>query len=145
MISGAFCVPVKKWRCTKLKLGTVVKAAGMVITSILTFLVVTPYHASASVNDALKRVGITPNGDFGDSGVYDDLENMVYFVMALGGFWIIFCLIWGGMTLAGSGGNPQKRTEGFIKLALVAVGGWIILKSYDIAGFIAGLGTAFIM
>ncbi|MCM3619703.1 hypothetical protein M3936_19215 [Sutcliffiella horikoshii] len=128
-----------------MKLGTIIKLAGMSITSFLTFLVVSPYYASASVNDALTRVGINPNGDFNNSGVYEDLTSMVYFVMALGAFWIVFCLIWGGMTLAGSGGNPQKRTEGFIKLALVAVGGWIILKSYDIAGWIAGLGTAFIM
>lgn len=100
-----------------------------------------PKFALAAGTDAWKKAGITPDGNFEKSGVYGDLSNLVYFVMALGGFWIIACLVWGGMTLAGSGGNPQKRTEGFIKLALVFVGGWIIMKAYDIAGWIAGFGA----
>ena len=60
--------------------------------------------------------------------------------MALAGFWIVGMLVWGGMTLAGSGGNPQKRTEGFIKLSLTLVGAYIIFKAYDIAGWATGLG-----
>ncbi|MFE7064213.1 hypothetical protein ACFVAD_18950 [Sutcliffiella sp. NPDC057660] len=115
----------------------------LAMTCFLTILAFAP-EASASVNDALSRAGINPNGDFEDSGVFEDLNKFVYFIMAIGGFWIIICLIWGGMTLAGSGGNPQKRTEGFMKLALVAVGAFIIIKAYDIAGWVAGLGTAFI-
>ncbi|MCM3443610.1 MULTISPECIES: hypothetical protein [Metabacillus] len=102
-----------------------------------------PEFASAATDatDAWKKAGISPDGDFEDSGVYDDMSMLVYFLMAVGAIWIVACLVWGGMTLAGSGGNPQKRTEGFIKLALVFVGGWIIMKAYDIAGWIAGFGA----
>jgi len=92
----------------------------------------------AKVSDALKESGISNTGDM--SGIYTDLTGVVYFIMALGGFWIVGMLVWGGMTLAGSGGNPQKRTEGFIKLALVLVGAYIIFKAYDIAGWATGLG-----
>lgn len=94
---------------------------------------------AADVSNALKESGIEGTGDL--SGIYGDLNNVVYFVMALGGFWIVGMLVWGGMTLAGSGGNPQKRTEGFIKLALVLVGAYIIFKAYDIAGWATGLGN----
>jgi len=94
--------------------------------------------ANANVSNALRESGINNTGDL--SGIYGDLNNVVYFVMALGGFWIVGMLVWGGMTLAGSGGNPQKRTEGFIKLSLVLVGAYIIFKAYDIAGWATGLG-----
>lgn len=92
----------------------------------------------ASSADALSKAGIDGTGDM--SGIFTDLNGVVFFVMALGGFWIVGMLVWGGMTLAGSGGNPQKRTEGFIKLALVLVGAYIIFKAHDIAGWATGLG-----
>ncbi|QNK89852.1 hypothetical protein H7992_09495 [Sporosarcina sp. resist] len=92
----------------------------------------------ADVSDAMKQSGITKTGDM--TGIHKDLTGVVYFIMVLGGFWIVGMLEWGGMTLAGSGGNPQKRTEGFIKLSLVLVGAFIIFKVYDIAGWATGLG-----
>ncbi|MFP7442613.1 MULTISPECIES: hypothetical protein [Bacillus] len=94
--------------------------------------------ASANAKNALKEAGITQTGNI--DGMYTDLNAVVYFIMALGGFWIVGMLVWGGMTLAGSGGNPQKRTEGFIKLSLVLVGAYVIFKAYDIAGWATGLG-----
>ncbi|MDQ0273496.1 hypothetical protein [Cytobacillus purgationiresistens] len=99
-----------------------------------------PAAAGANVSDALKKSGISKTGNM--NGVYNDLNGVVFFVMALGGFWIVGMLVWGGMTLAGSGGNPQKRTEGFIKLSLTLVGAYIIFKAYDIAGWATGLGGA---
>lgn len=94
--------------------------------------------ASANVKNALREAGINQTGNI--DGMYTDLNAVVYFIMALGGFWIVGMLVWGGMTLAGSGGNPQKRTEGFIKLSLVLVGAYVIFKAYDIAGWATGLG-----
>jgi len=110
------------------------------IAAFMTFLFVLGQGAveAANVKDALKESGIKNTGDMG--GIYGDLNGVVYFVMALGGFWIVGMLVWGGMTLAGSGGNPQKRTEGFIKLSLVLVGAYVIFKAYDIAGWATGLG-----
>lgn len=94
--------------------------------------------AAADTTKALKESGIKKTGDI--SGLYTSLTGVVYVVMALGGFWIVGMLVWGGMTLAGSGGNPQKRTEGFIKLSLTLVGAYIIFKAYDIAGWATGIG-----
>lgn len=112
---------------------------GSTIAVLVALLTVTSASA-ANVKDALSESGINKTGDM--SGIYGDLNNVVYFIMALGGFWIVGMLVWGGMTLAGSGGNPQKRTEGFIKLSLVLVGAYIIFKAYDIASWATGLGGA---
>lgn len=94
--------------------------------------------AGANVTEALRKSGINQTGNI--DGVYKDLNGIVFFIMALGGFWIVAMLVWGGMTLAASGGNPQKRTEGFLKLSLVIFGAWVIFKAYDIAGWATGLG-----
>lgn len=111
------------------------------IAAFMAFLLLSVQSASAAnVSNAFRESGITTNSNMG--GLYGDLTGVVYFIMALGGFWIIAMLVWGGMTLAASGGNPQKRTEGFIKLALVIVGAYIIFKAYDIAGWVTGLGGA---
>lgn len=111
------------------------------IAAFMAFLLLSVQSASAAnVSNAFRESGITTNSNLG--GLYGDLTGVVYFIMALGGFWIIGMLVWGGMTLAGSGGNPQKRTEGFIKLALVIVGAYVIFKAYDIAGWVTGLGGA---
>lgn len=117
--------------------------AKMLFASLAAFIgasILTSRTAAAAVNvkDALSKAGIKESGD--TSGLFKDLNGIVYMVMALGGFWIIGCLVWGGMTLAGSGGNPTKRTEGFIKLSLVIIGAYIIFKAYDIAGWATGLG-----
>ncbi len=112
--------------------------ATFVIGLILTTAPEFTYAEKADVTKALKESGISNTGDM--SGVYDDMNGVVYFIMAIGGFWIVGMLVWGGMTLAGSGGNAQKRTEGFIKLSLTLVGAYIIFKAYDIAGWATGLG-----
>ena len=123
---------MKKWQVVCI-ITALILAAGFLLGDAST-----ASAAGADVQDALKKSGIKNTGNL--DGVYEDLNGLVYFIMALGGFWIIGCLVWGGMTLAGSGGNPQKRTEGFIKLALTLVGAWIIFKAYDIAGWATGLG-----
>ncbi|PGT80582.1 hypothetical protein [Bacillus sp. AFS040349] len=91
---------------------------------------------------AWSKAGITPNGGIdAGGGIYDDLDKVVYFVMALGGFWIIIMLVIGGMLLAGSNGNPQRRSAGLVSLACAFGGGWVIMKAYDIAGWIAAFGA----
>ncbi|WP_282155796.1 hypothetical protein [Cytobacillus gottheilii] len=112
-----------------------------VITTFLVafLLLASPAAANkADVTGALNESGISNTGNI--DGIYTDLNGVVYFIMALGGFWIVGMLVWGGMTLAGSGGRPEKRTEGFLKLSLVLVGAYVIFKAYDIAGWATGLG-----
>lgn len=102
-----------------------------------TFFIFSPDEAAA----AWKKAGITPSGNLKDSGIYTDLDNIIYFIMAIGGFWVIACLIFAGMRLSAAQGNPQARTQGFIGLAMSALGLFIIVKAYDIAGWVAGFGN----
>ncbi|MFD1736277.1 hypothetical protein ACFSCX_06820 [Bacillus salitolerans] len=96
--------------------------------------------AKVDISDALSKSGISSGNSLETAGLFKDLNTIVGIIIAIGGFWIIGCLVWGGMTLAGAGGNPQKRTEGFIKLSMVLVGAYIIVKAYDIAGYITNIG-----
>lgn len=93
--------------------------------------------SATSIADALSKSSAA-TGDMTEA--YANLTSIVYLIIAFGGFWIVGMLVWGAMTLAGSGGNPQKRTEGFIKISLTIVGAYIIYKSYDIAGYAMSFG-----
>lgn len=90
--------------------------------------------------DSWKKAGISPGSDIKNSSIYNDLDNIIYLIMAVGGFWVIACLLFAGMKLSAAQGNPQLRTQGFIGLAMAAIGLFVIVKSYDIAGWIAGFG-----
>lgn len=103
----------------------------------VTFSVFSPNTASA----AWKKAGITPNGSIENSGIYDDLDSLIYLIMAIGGFWIIGCIVFAGLRLSSAQTNPQMRTQGFIGLAMALIGLFIIVKAYDIAGFVAGFGN----
>ncbi len=89
---------------------------------------------------AWGEAGIDGSGSIETSGLFADLDMLIGVIMALGGFWILACLIIAGMKLSGSGSNPQKRTEGLIALAFTALGGFIIIKAYDIAGWVNSFG-----
>lgn len=118
------------------------RAAGAVVV-FMTAIFVMGQNAvlAADPAKALKESGINPStGDM--SGIYKDLTGMVYVVMALGGFWVVTMLIIAGMKLSGSGGNPQKRTEGLIALVAAVGGAYVIFKAYDIAGWATGIGGA---
>jgi hypothetical protein len=104
--------------------------------AVYAFLMFSPNSADA----AWKKAGITPTGDIKNSSIYGDLSNIVYFIMAVGGFWVLACLIFAGMRLSAAQGNPQARTQGFVGLAMSALGLFIIVKAYTIAGWVAGFG-----
>ncbi len=91
---------------------------------------------------AFEKAGVTVSDiDSKDSGVFKDLKKMTGFIMALGGFWVVACLIFAGFKLAAAqGGNPQARTAGFVGLGMAFVGAFVIVKAYDIAGYAAGFG-----
>ncbi|KOO48193.1 hypothetical protein AMD01_05045 [Priestia koreensis] len=91
---------------------------------------------------AWEKAGVTTsNIDSKDSGVFKDLTKMTGFIMAIGAFWIIACIIFAGLKLsAAQGGNSQARTAGFIGLGMAFIGGFVVMKAYDIAGYVAGFG-----
>lgn len=101
----------------------------------------TSIPAFAASPNSWSKAGITSGGSIKDSTIYNSLNDIVYLVMAVGGFWVIICLLFAGMKLSAAQGNPQARTQGFIGLAMAAIGLFIIVKSYTIAGWIAGFGA----
>jgi hypothetical protein len=103
------------------------------------FFVFSPISALAD-SDGWKKSGITSKGDLKNSTIYTDLDNIIYFIMAIGGFWVIACLLFAGMKLSAAQGNPQARTQGFVGLAMSALGMFVIVKAYEIAGWVAGFG-----
>ncbi|MGG1594753.1 hypothetical protein [Terribacillus sp. DMT04] len=110
----------------------------VMVAAVFALMSINPDIASAN---AWEKAGITPDGDVESSGVYDDLSSLVTIVIVFGGFWVLLCLIFAGMKLSSSQGNPQNRTAGMIGLAFAAVGGLVIYKAYDLAGWIAGFGA----
>ncbi|MCU1808145.1 pilin [Cytobacillus firmus] len=109
------------------------------LTAVFAFslLLFSPEEAAA----AWKKSGISPQGDLKNSKIYTDLANIVYFITAVGGFWVIGCLLFAGMRLsAAQGGNPQARTQGFIGILMAGLGIFIIVKATTIAGWFAGFG-----
>ena len=99
------------------------------------------YHVSNFLVGNTYDNPLSGGGSGGDGveSFLDQAMSMNNLILALGGFWVVACLIIAGMKLAGSSSNPQKRTEGLIALAFVAVGAFVIVKSSDIAGWVANM------
>lgn len=95
-----------------------------------------------SANGAFDQVdGVTESRNT-ENAVYSDLNRLVNIVMAVGGFWVLACLIFAGIKLSGAQGNPQNRTQGFIGLAMAAVGGFVFVQARTIAGWVGGFGAS---
>ena len=95
----------------------------------------------SKATEALKNAGITETditGDGADSFM-GSMTDLVYIIMGVGALWAVAWIIIGGMLLAGSGSNPQKRSGGLVAIAVAAVGIYIIYKAYTIAGWAAAL------
>lgn len=110
-------------------------------TMAATCFILSPKLAFANQQDGWKKAGITPEGSLDNPALVKDLNSLVNLIMIIGGFWVISWLLFAGMRLASSQGNPQNRTQGFIGLAMAALGLFIIVKAYDIAGWVAGFGS----
>lgn len=104
-----------------------------------TAFLLTMTSASASVQDALSNAGIKDTGN--TSGLFEDLQGVVYLVMGIGGFWGVLWIVIGAMLLSSSGGNPQKRAAGMGALGVACVGLFVIYKAFDIAGWATGIGA----
>ncbi|PEB54613.1 hypothetical protein COO03_05065 [Bacillus sp. AFS098217] len=97
----------------------------------------------------------TPVGDFvlakssftsgvgGGSGasaktVQDSMNTLVKVLISFGGIWVVACVVFAAIKLSGAQGkNPENRTQALVGLACAAVGGFIMIKSYDIAAWVA--------
>lgn len=123
---------------TKTKSTVIIALALLVTFSILFAVNVTPAHANTGAFDYVE--GVAESGDTEDA-VYADLNRLVNIVMAVGGFWVLACLIFAGIKLSGAQGNPQSRTAGFVGLGMAAVGGFVVVQARTIAGWVGGFGA----
>lgn len=96
---------------------------------------------ASATTGAFDEVNGVSNSSDTEDAVYTDLNKLVNVVMAVGGFWILACLVFAGIKLSSAQGNPQARTQGFIGLGMAAVGGWIVVQARTIAGWIGGFGA----
>lgn len=98
------------------------------------------FAGESDAQDALiKGSGIVAS-DPTTGGLFTSLQKIVYLVMGVGGLWGVLWIVIGGMLLAGSGSNAQKRSGGMGALAVAAIGLFIIYKAYDIAGWAIKIG-----
>lgn len=112
----------------------------MMVFALAIFVLTPDYTLAANEQSSWTKAGIVKGSDITKSSIYSDMDNIIYFIMAVGGFWVIGCLLFAGMKLSAAQGNPQARTQGFIGLAMSALGMFVIVKAYDIAGWVAGFG-----
>ena len=74
-----------------------------------------------------------------DQGLFKDMNTILMIFLSIAGFVVIACLIFAGVKLATAQGNPQNRTQGFIGLGMAILGGWVVYKALDLAGWIKGI------
>ena len=60
-------------------------------------------------------------------------ENLNWFW----GIWVAACVVFAAIKLSGAQGkNPENRTQAMIGLACAAIGGFVMIKAYDIAAWV---------
>lgn len=92
--------------------------------------------AFGKINVGGKGVG---GGKSLDEGLFKDMNTILLIVLSIAGFMVVACLIFAGVKLATAQGNPQNRTQGFIGLGMAILGGWVVYKALDLAGWIKGI------
>lgn len=117
---------------------TIIFCSVLLLAASIFLLLVHPSDAlAADPKSAWSKAGIKKSSSFDDSGIYKDLDKVITIIITVAAFWIIGCLVFAGAMLSGSQGNPQRRTAGILGIVLAMIGGWVIFKVYDIAGWIS--------
>ena len=97
-----------------------------------------PAFAEDKAKQALTNAGISTDSSVTDAtkdgSLMSSMQDLVYVIMGIGALWAVAWVVIGGMLLAGSGSNPQKRSGGLVAIAVACVGIYVIYKSYTIAG-----------
>ncbi|MDQ4682670.1 hypothetical protein [Stenotrophomonas maltophilia group sp. RNC7] len=78
------------------------------------------------------------NSKGGKEGLVKDLNSLLVILGGIGGFVMIYSLIYAGSKLSLSQNNPHARVQAFVGLAAAIIGGYIIYKSFTIAGWVGG-------
>ncbi len=118
----------------------IVMIAMVVCVALFAFGAVEPVSVEAS--DAFKKaISSNPTAPAGvnTSEIQKTAGGLVWIIIFVGSFWVIGCIAVGAIMLAGSGSNPQRRTGGMVFLAFALLGGYALMNTYKIAGFLSGL------
>lgn len=67
---------------------------------------------------------------------YTYMNNILMFALVCAGFAVIFAIIKSGIKLSTAQDNPHNRTAGIIGLIFSFIGGYMVYKALDIAGYI---------
>ncbi|ADK08128.1 conserved hypothetical protein (plasmid) [Bacillus cereus biovar anthracis str. CI] len=69
--------------------------------------------------------------------VQDSMNTLVKTLIGFGGIWVVACVVFASIKLSGAQGkNPENRTQAMIGLACAAIGGFVMIKAYDIASWV---------
>ncbi|PEC86582.1 hypothetical protein COK00_22815 [Bacillus cereus] len=82
--------------------------------------------------------GLTGNTtDTSAETVQNSMNTLVKTLIGFGGIWVVACVVFASIKLSGAQGkNPENRTQAMVGLACAAVGGFIMIKAYDIASWV---------
>lgn len=83
--------------------------------------------------------GLGGNGGKGDTAtVQNSMNTLVKTLIGFGSIWVVACVVFAAIKLSGAQGkNPENRTQAMIGLACAAIGGFVMIKAYDIAAWVA--------
>lgn len=69
--------------------------------------------------------------------VQDSMNTLVKTLIGFGGIWVVACVVFASIKLSGAQGkNSENRTQAMIGLACAAIGGFVMIKAYDIASWV---------
>ncbi|BCD11980.1 hypothetical protein bcere0028_52310 [Bacillus cereus AH1271] len=69
--------------------------------------------------------------------VQKSMNTLVTTLIGFGGIWVAACVVFAAIKLSGAQGkNPENRTQAMIGLACAAIGGFVMIKAYDIASWV---------
>ncbi|MBE7123424.1 MULTISPECIES: hypothetical protein [Bacillus cereus group] len=93
-----------------------------------------------TVGDFKKGFGGNGNGSASTDSIVENANNLVKVIITLGGLWVVICFIFAGYMLAGSRGKSgEHRTAGVLGIVFAGLGGYVIVKAYDLAAWIVSL------
>ncbi|RFB39088.1 hypothetical protein [Bacillus sp. dmp10] len=83
--------------------------------------------------------GLGGNGGKGNAAtVQNSMNTLVKTLIGFGSIWVVACVVFAAIKLSGAQGkNPENRTQAMVGLACAAVGGFVMIKAYDIAAWVA--------
>ncbi|HDR8183473.1 TPA: hypothetical protein QC116_002867 [Bacillus thuringiensis] len=98
---------------------------------------------TTSVGDFLLAKGSFEKGLTGHTSgadattVQKSMNTLVTTLIGFGGIWVAACVVFAAIKLSGAQGkNPENRTQAMIGLACAAIGGFVMIKAYDIASWV---------